>query len=629
MKKLSYILMTIALLSLVSCSDYLDRPSKTQMDDGNFWTSEANVRLFVNGGYSNYFVGYNQSWGQQYAPGVYSSGEFSDDGSNNNKQSSGLLAVPSDNWYRAEGVYWLYRTGAAPWNFGWVRKWNLLIDRLATMKENGSLTDEEYNHWNGVAHFLRGFEYSRIVESFGDVPYYDHVVASTDFDDQYKERDPRTMVMTKVMEDFDYAVANIRNDDGTNYINKYVAAAFASRFMLFEGTWYKYHQGSGTDALAKQFLGKAVSYAETIMNSGKYKFDVDFRSLFGSEKQVGSEALMFREYSTELSRTHCFASYSNLDEGQTRSANLAYLKSFICKDGKPYSSSTVENVDSWRLQDMALTRDPRFEATFWDEPTTSSTGIYCTKFIDREGPKYAYNGETRPAKYGSMTNTNGFPVIRYAEVVLNWIEAKCELNLSYGGAAVTQADLDKSINAIRTRPLDAEAIAKGVEKTAPLQLNNLPNDPLRTASSEVNTLAGVVSSPLLWEIRRERRMEFFLEQVRVLDIRRWGKLELMQGSNNPDVLVGAWVDFNETQNLKKTFDLLTAANKGKLIVQKLDGTRVTYDGTNAADMVGFKIPMNVQDRDPLQVRNYLEPICTDVLNQYADRGYTITQNPGW
>jgi hypothetical protein len=278
---------------------------------------------------------------------------------------------------------------------------------------------------------------------------------------------------------------------------------------------------------------------------------------------------------------------------------------------------------------MAVTRDPRFEATFWDEPTTAATGVYCVKFIDRVGPTYAYNGQTLPAKYGSSTNTNGFPVIRYAEVCMNYIEAKRELELSYGGDAVTQDDLDRTINAIRARPIASEAAAKGVTAMAPLELDNIPNDPERTSAAQAATLSGIVSDPLLWEIRNDRRLEFFMEQVRVLDIRRWGKLELMQGSKNPDILVGGWIDYNETSGLKKSFNLLVAGNIGKEKVQKLDGTVVTYDGTNAANMVGFRIPVNIVDRDEIQTRNYLEPVCTDVIQQFNTMGYTITQNPGW
>ncbi|MFA6926609.1 MAG: RagB/SusD family nutrient uptake outer membrane protein, partial [Bacteroidales bacterium] len=381
------------------------------------------------------------------------------------------------------------------------------------------------------------------------------------------------------------------------------------------------------------------SAGNMVINSGKYAFDTDFRSLFGSDSKPGNEILLYREYSAELSTTHCIASYSNLTESQTPAANLALAKSFICNDGRPWQNSTVEEAGNFDLKKMAVTRDPRFEATFWGAPLQSSaTLLYVCKFIDRVGVTYSFDNcsDPRPAKYGSSTNTNGFPVIRLAEVVLNWIEAKQELALSYGGPALTQSDLDKSINAIRNRPLDKHAITRGVQKTAPLMLGAIPNDPARTASCEVNTLAGVVNDPLLWEIRRERRMEFVFENNRILDIRRWGKMELMDGSNNPDLLLGSWCDFNTTQSGNDiNFNYLIPGkqiDKGDakaLKVMKPDGTIVAYDGTNKSDMVGFYIPQGVQNRDGFTVRNYLQPICTDVIEMYTDKGYTITQNPGW
>ena len=82
------------------------------------------------------------------------------------------------------------------------------------MKEGNFLTESEYNHWMGVARFLRGWEYSRLVETFGDVPYYDDEVATDDYDMQFKARDPRSMVMNNVLEDFKFAMANVREDDG-------------------------------------------------------------------------------------------------------------------------------------------------------------------------------------------------------------------------------------------------------------------------------------------------------------------------------------------------------------------------------------------------------------------------------
>ncbi|MBR0223174.1 MAG: hypothetical protein IJL93_02750, partial [Bacteroidales bacterium] len=51
--------------------------------------------------------------------------------------------------------------------------------------------------------------------------------------------------------------------------------------------------------------------------------------------------------------------------------------------------------------------------------------------------------------------------------------------------------------------------------------------------------------------------------------------------------------------------------------------------TDPAEMVGFRIPNNIRNRNPFSYKNYLEPVCTDVINQYRDAGYSITQTPGW
>src|SRR5690606_26697311 len=99
--------------------------------------------------------------------------------------------------------------------------------------------------------------------------------------------------------------------------------------------------------------------------------------------------------------------------------------------------------------------------------------------------------------------------------------------------AVAQSDINLSINEIRDRPLAQEAIDRDVTKTAPLSLAALPVDPSR--DPEV--------SPLLWEIRRERRMEFAFETFRLADLKRWSKLEYMDNSLNTDLLSGGWVDF--------------------------------------------------------------------------------------
>ena len=685
MKRLSYILIAFAALILVSCNanEFLNRNALTSMDDGSYWTTENNVRLFVNGAYGSYFCGYSDNWGSVYAPACYSY-EMSDDRTTTGTQANILISVPADNWYRAElgyRGYWLQRRGAGPWNFAYIRKWNLMMDRLDTMKEEGRLNDEQYRHWYGVARFFRGWEYSRFVQSFGDVPYYDHVVRTDDPDDQYKDRDPRSVVMDACLEDFNYALDNVRTNDGTDYVNKFVVGTIASRCMLFEGTWYVYHKTddamktvSDIDGHAKKYLEAAQKFAAYVMDNGNFSFNTPSHELFGhlytTLTGTAKEVILYRTYNKTIqsSNQHCIASYAGGNgggEGQSMAGNLSTLKAWICQDGKPYSSSTVENVKSWRLQDMVVTRDARFESTFWDEPRSSATGLYVEKFIDRTGLTYGVDGAPAcPPQYASCTNENGYPCVRYSETVLNWLEAKAELAEHFGGPSVTQSDLDRSINAIRTRPLDAQAIAKGVKQTAPLQLSwvNEDFDPERTSAPQKAchsyAVTGKFVSPILWEIRRERRMEFFMEQYRVLDIRRWGQMELMLGANNPDLLVGGWVELDKSQQLKKRkYNLLVKGNVGVVSVkhvagyndkgQLVLGDRIFFDGQfdeknvyisgNADQMEGFLIPQNIKDRDPLNVavRNYLEPICTDVISQYKDKAtatgkdYHITQNPGW
>jgi hypothetical protein len=204
--------------------------------------------------------------------------------------------------------------------------------------------------------------------------------------------------------------------------------------------------------------------------------------------------------------------------------------------------------------------------------------------------------------------------MRLAEVVLNWIEAKAVLAQHLGGAAVTQGDIDKSVNAIRNRPLDAAAVAKGVKKTAPLLLATLPEDPSRDAD---------VPS-LIWEIRRERRMEFVFEHTRLLDLKRWKKLGNMDFSTNPDYFLGPWV------NLQTELpSILTTANKGKVKVKKADGTIVIWDGTNASAMVGFWMVENAQNRTTFTDRSYLAPVGQAQIVQYEEKGFKLTQTKGW
>src|SRR5688500_1451753 len=341
MKKYSIILLLTALF-FGACEDFLDRQPLTEMNDETYWTNENNVMLYANSFYPNYFVGYNNTWGVDYAPlrGYY----FSDDFTSTGKQSSFEPQAPASRADIRETALWLTQYAGPTWDFAWVRKSNLLLERIEGMQDD-ALEEEAFQHWSAVARFFRGYEYSRLVSVFGDVPYYDHLVGDSELNLLYKDRDDRTFVMDQVYADFEYVLDNMRLSDGNSQnLNRYIAAGFISRFMLFEGTWQKYHLNDNEKA--KQYLDLAVRAADLVIASGKWSFASDFRALFGSENLgTNKEVLMYRQYDATLGVTHHVASYSNITESQSPAANLSLAKSFIANDGQPYQLSSVPNAD--------------------------------------------------------------------------------------------------------------------------------------------------------------------------------------------------------------------------------------------------------------------------------------------
>jgi hypothetical protein len=222
-----------------------------------------------------------------------------------------------------------------------------------------------------------------------------------------------------------------------------------------------------------------------------------------------------------------------------------------------------------------------------------------------------------PPAFTGDNNETDAPVLRYAEVLLNWIEAKAEL-ATIGGNAVVQNDIERTINRIRNRPLAPEAIAKGVTKTAALNLAALPNDPKRDANV----------SALIWEIRRERRMEFAFETLRLSDLRRWSKLQYMDNSLNDDLNNGGWVNF-----ASQLPAALSSANVGRLAVVSLSGVQTTYNGSNGASMNGFSRNTRNLGRLPFlnqpNINPYLTPVGLLQIEDYATRGFKLQQTQGW
>lgn len=612
--KISFILMLTALF-FTGCNDVLDRPSLTTAEDDTYWTNEEKVRLYANSFYSYFFVGYGVGYDTTYAPNANYT--FNDDAVRLSTQAQFARSVPTSKGSTSLSVMWESDFTGPTWNFAWIRKVNIMIDRIKS-RMTRTLSSEQYNHWMGIGRFFRGLEYARLANVFGNVPYYNREISNTDLNELYKDRTPRSEVMDSVYNDFKYAMENVRVDDGAQNVNRYIVASFISRWALYEASWQKYYYKNDTRAV--KFYDLAVNAAEMVMNSGKYDIVTDFRTLFGSTDLTSNkDCILYRKYDATKGITHSIASSCNMFSPTDVGPNLDLIKSFICVDGKDWQTSSVTKANDFTLSNLVKTRDPRFEASFWSDPTPKSKScyLYVTKFIPRSALNYLKDGTTPTAEFQSNKNITGYPVMRYAEVLLNWIEAKAEL-ATLGGSPVVQGDIDKSINKIRNRPLDSEAIAKGVQKTTPMDLSNLPNDPDRDTSV----------SPLIWEIRRERRMEFAFEYSRIVDLRRWKKLQYMDTDVNKDLLVGTWVNFQS-----EVPDQLKAGNIGKIRVIDANGNAIVYNGSNGSKMNGFFCPAENVGRLPFinvpNVNPYLSPIGTTQISTYKNKGYTLTQTEGW
>lgn len=203
--KSKYIIGLVLVAStLSSCGDFLTRdPEDTVTDVPSFWDNESNIRTSVIDLYGDYFVGYNTSWNRSDFFAETNVADWNDD---NAQQVATMFTkvAPST----ADGIDATDPT--SPWDFTNVTTINKLIAHVKA----SNLDSEAKKHWLGVTRFFRAMEYSRMVERFGDVPWYSTAPSSTDYDQLYKARDPRTTVMDSVLADLQYAAKNVRIDDG-------------------------------------------------------------------------------------------------------------------------------------------------------------------------------------------------------------------------------------------------------------------------------------------------------------------------------------------------------------------------------------------------------------------------------
>ncbi|MEK7720544.1 MAG: RagB/SusD family nutrient uptake outer membrane protein [Bacteroidota bacterium] len=605
MKRILLIL-TLTTLFATSCSDFLDKPPLSTLTDDGFWVSESNVRLYAQNCYTDYFTGYGSGW----TWGKFFSGEtFNDD-------------------FTTLGA-WTKTTPAtsSAWTFTYVRKVNILTDRL----ERVQMSDAAKNHWRGIARMFRALEYSDMAQKFGDVPWYDTPLDIADNAALYKKRDPLATIVQKIIDDFEFAAANVRLTDGALQVNRATVLGLMADRLLYFGTYLKYNLNN--TALAKTCLERSKWAAGQIIDGvvGNYSIENNYRAIFSSKDLTSNkEVIFFRQYETAMT-THCLMSYVNR-EPQTGMSKAAF-ESYLSIDGLPIKQSPLYSYASdngkRRFKVAYQNRDPRLNYTVVDSlringihSAYSTSGICIWKFLD---------ATANPGDLTSLSNVNvtDAPIMRLGEVMVNYIEAAVELG-TVGGLAVTQADFDKTINKLRTRTFNGKRLPNVTLAGNSLSVNGIIiDDPDRDPSV----------SPLLWEVRRERRIECMMEGKRNTDLRRWKKYDYLKADKsnvntfqNPnDLCLGAWVakaDYPASTKwatiTTKLWDPAAPKNPTANYVPPIVGGYI----------FGIWSITSAQNRDwisgdPFYERQYLNPVPLGQIKLYQDQGIELTQNPGW
>ena len=572
-------------VSFSSCDDFLTRdPQDTVTDVPSFWNNEENLRTSFLDYYTYFFPGYRSGWNRADNFAETNVADWTDD---NAQEVATLFTKVAPT------------TDADNWDFEKIRNMNLLLSRI----QSSSLGEEAKNHWSGVARLFRAMEYAKLVQKFGDVPYYDAVVGSTDNEQLYRARDPRTTVMDKVNEDLAFACANIRVNDGTKglTVNRAVAQGFASRIMLFEGTWQKYH--ANNTAKAAEYLKAAKDYAAALMQTNAYSIAPSYKSLTTSEDLAGNpEIIMYRSY-VENVVMHSLMSFQNT-EHEMSSPSRSFIDAFLTKNGLPIHQAGNTDYKGKEYAKEIQNRDPRLADNIDEESglrlngvaaVYAASGYYANRYVNKD----LIN------KPGGMSNTNttDAPVMKLNEVMLNYIEAAAEL-ADLGQYTLTQADFDKTINAIRDRQstqMPHLTLAGNALKVNGVEIN----DPDRDATVK----------PIIWEIRRERRVELAYEGLRFNDLRRWGKLEYADMTKNKKLNMGAWINKADYPENAEALAKITLCDENGNIVTGNEGYIMPI--TEVAKM------RVMADKD------YLYPIPVDQITMYENHGFKLTQNPGW
>ena len=505
MKTISKILIFVSMsLALSGCDDFLTKEPETNLSPNTFFSSEAELELWTNRFYS-LFAGPDTDAIQVSDIQI---------AKNLSSVQQGTRSPATENW------------GTSAWAY--LRYINYYLER------SGNCPDETIRQrYDGVAYFFRALFYFEKVRKYGDIPYYDFVIPSNDWASLKRPRDSRGFVMKKVMEDLDRAITDLPDNwpsDALYRLSKNAARAMKARAALYEGTFRKYHSRepssdkpwqNDVNNADNKFLREAAAAAKEIMDKGPFSLvtgDVKtaYRSLFTSAGLLTQEVIFGREYSKELSAFHETSWYYYSPTYGTKIAmTKKFMNTYLTTKGTPFT-----DIDGYKTVDFIHEFDGR-DARMAQTVISPS---YQMKISGRTVP-YSPNWKVtrtgyHPIKWSidddadnvlsKAASWNSLPIIRYAEVLLNYAEAKAELG------EMDAAVWDQTIAPLRSRA--------GVTSVIPAKA-----DPYMEAYF-LNT----VTDKWILEVRRERGIELCLEMgLRWDDDMRWHMGDLLTSDNNP------------------------------------------------------------------------------------------------
>lgn len=499
MKKIFFIYGTMLITMMASCEKFLTRDPEHEIGSENFMTSENDLELYANGFIQRHMPSEETlAWGDQYSDITAT-------------RSSTAFLIGST-WSPDEQGGW---SGGASGTWSKLRNVNYFLDNLHKSKPN--VSEEVYRHYEGVGRFWRAYFYYDMVQTFGDVPWYETALEVDDHEQLMKPRDSREYVMQKVLEDLNFASENCSVDPkyvkSSTRINRWVALAFKSRVCLFEGTYRKYHNTNrstgepweGGEQAANLFLREAADAANVLMTEGPYALvnnpsnvNTQYRALFNSESLNEREVILGIKFQTDVRMHSMTWKLFSASYGSNWSLTQDFVNHYLNLDGTRFTDAP--NYQTKTFEENFVNRDNRLKQTVVgpeymrkiggvekkDAPNFSltSTGYQLIK--------WALDDDVH---VGIATSYNSVPMFRYAEVLLNYAEAKAELG-EFG-----EAEWNRTIRLLRERA--------GVDGASPMTLDPYIRDYYR------------VSNMWVAEIRRERTIELVHENLRYDDLMRW------------------------------------------------------------------------------------------------------------